>query len=89
ATQAATRTNYSAVKRIPDFLHFARANGFADTGAVIVTDDPKTFFVLRAHFSESKLTVATKVWAAEADDALMSALPVPPNWQPTQRSNSN
>jgi len=89
ATQAATHTNYSAVKRIPDFLLFSRTNGFADTGAVIVTDDPKTFFVLRSQLHESKLTFSTKLWAAEADDVLMSAHPVVPDWRPAQRSNSN
>jgi hypothetical protein len=89
ATSAATHTNYSAVKRIPDFLFFARENGFRDTGAVIVTDDPKAFFVLRAQLYQSKLTLATKVWAAEADDVLLSAHAVAQDWQPAQRSNSN
>ncbi|MCB2256674.1 hypothetical protein KTQ74_32655 [Pseudomonas chlororaphis] len=89
ATDAATHTNYSAVKRIPDFLLFARENGFSDTGAVIVTDDPKTFFILRAQLYESKLTFVTKVLAAEADEVLLSACPVAPDWQPAQRSNSN
>ena len=42
ATDAARRTNYAAANRIPDFLSFARENGFSDAGAVIVTDDPKT-----------------------------------------------
>lgn len=89
ATYGAHQTNYSAVKRIPDFLLFARKSDFADTGAVIVIDDPKTFFVLRAQLFESKLTFSTKVWAAEADDMLLSANPVAPDWKPAQRSNSN
>ncbi|EKZ98151.1 hypothetical protein D769_16662 [Cupriavidus sp. HMR-1] len=89
ATDAASRTNYAAVKRIPDFLSFARENGFSDTGAVIVTDDPKTFFTLRVKLRDSKVPFATKVWAAEADDALFSARPVAVDWHPAQRSNSN
>lgn len=89
ATHAATQTNYSAVKRIPDFLLFARENGLGDTGVVVVTDDPKTFFVLRAQFHALKLAPATKVWAAEAENVLLSANPVGADWSPAQRSNSN
>lgn len=89
ATDAASRANYAAVKRIPDFLSFARENGFSDAGAVIVTDDPKTFFLLRSQLRGSVSTLLTKVWAAEAEEALLSAHPVVADWQPAQRSNSN
>jgi len=89
ATDAATRTNYAAVKRIPDFLSFARENGCSDTGAVIVTDDPKTFFILRAQLRDSKVPFSTKVWAAEVEEAVFSAHPVAADWHPAQRSNSN
>lgn len=91
ATDAATRTNYSAVKRIPDFLVFARESGLAETGAVIVTDDPKTFFIMRAQLHDLKVSFSTKVYAAEAEpeEALLAPHPCPPGWVPTQRSNSN
>lgn len=89
ATESATHTNYAAVKRIPDFLLFARENGFSDTGIVIVADDPKTFFVLRAQLRSSKVSFSTKVWAVEAEEVLLSAHPVAADWQPAQRSNSN
>ena len=89
ATDAAVRTNFAAVKRVPDFLAFARENGLSDTGAVIVTDDPKTFFILRTQLRDSRVGFTTKVWAAEAEDVLLSAHPVPADWHPTQRSNSN
>ncbi|VVE37757.1 hypothetical protein PCO31110_04027 [Pandoraea communis] len=89
ATEAAMRTNFAAVKRIPDFLSVARESGFADVGAVIVTDDPKTFFILRAQLGESNVTFSTKAWSAEAEEALLSAHPVAPSWRPAQRSNSN
>jgi hypothetical protein len=89
ATDAARRTDYAAVKRIPDFLSFARENGFSDTGSVIVTDDPKTFFILRAQLRDSVGTFSTKVWAAESEEVLLSAHPVEADWQPAQRSNSN
>ncbi|MFT3721325.1 hypothetical protein [Pseudorhodoferax sp.] len=89
ATDAAKRTNYAAVERIPGFLSFARENGFSDMGAVIVTDDPKTFFILRAQLRDSVSTLSTRVWAAEADEMLLSAHPVAADWQPAPRSNSN
>lgn len=89
ATQAAARTNYTAVKRIPSFLAFARENGFRETGSVIVTDDPRSFFILRKQLHDLNLTFLTRVWAAEADDGLLSRTPVPGDWRPAQRSNSN
>ncbi len=89
ATDAARRVNYAAVDRIPNLLSFARENGFSDAGAVIVTDDPKTFFILRPQLRDAVDTFKTKVWAAESDEVLLSAHPVAPDWQPAQRSNSN
>lgn len=89
ATDAASRTSYAAVKRIPDFLLFARENGFSEAGAVIVTDDPKEFFILRAQLRGIVRSLETKVLAAEADEVLLSAHPVAVDWQPAQRSNSN
>lgn len=89
ATDAARRTNYAAFKRIPDFLSFARGNGFSDTGALIVTDDPKTFFILRVQLRNVAGTFKTKVWAAESEEVLLSAHPVAADWRPAQRSNSN
>lgn len=89
ATDAAAKTNYSAVKRIPEYLLFARENGLSDSGAVIVTDDPKTFFILRTQLYESKLQYSTQVLVAEADDVLLSAHPVALDWAPTVRSNSS
>lgn len=89
ATCSAAATNYSAVKRVPEFLQFAQENGYANTGSVIVTDDPKTFFVFRKQMHDYKLTFSTKVWAAEADDGLLSSHPVAPDWRPVERSHSN
>lgn len=89
ATEAARRTNYASVIKIPDFLSIARRSGFHETGAVIVTDDPKTFFLLRAQLRDGVGTLSTKVWAAECEDMLLSSDPVPLDWQPVQRSNSN
>lgn len=89
ATDAAVRTNYAAVQRIPDFLLFAREHGPSDAGAVVVTDDPKTFNILRLQLLNAKVGFKTKVWAAEAEEVLLSASPVAADWHPAQRSNSN
>lgn len=89
ATDSAAKTNYSAVKRIPEYLFLARENGLSDSGAVIVTDDPKTFFIFRTQLYESKLEFASKVMAVEAEDVLLSAHPEAETWTPNQRSNSN
>ncbi|WP_177932260.1 hypothetical protein [Klebsiella grimontii] len=89
ATDASAKTNYSAVKKIPEYLKFAHESGLSDCGSVIVTDDPKTFFIFRAQLNESKFAFSTKVLAAEAADALLSAHPEASNWAPAQRSNSN
>lgn len=89
ATESAIQTNYAAVKRIPDFLRFAHDNGLADAGTVILTDDPKEFFILCAKLHKAKLEFSTKVWAAEADDTLLATNPLAPDWHPIQRSTSN
>ena len=89
ATTSAMQTNYAAVKRIPDFLEYARSNGLSEAGAVVVTDDPKTFSVLRAQLSSLRLPLKTFVSAAEADKVLLSPEPVGDDWKPEVRSNSN
>lgn len=89
ATSAAAKSNYNAVQRIPDFLRCAREHGLQAAGAVIVTDDPKTFFVLRAQLHEMRQAPVAAVWAAEAEDVLLAAAPVADNWAPETRSNSN
>ncbi len=89
ATQAASKTNYDAVKRIPDMLLFARENGLSKSGSVIVTDDPKVFFDLDFRLKKLQLTINKKTWAAESEDSLLSTHPVDANWRPENRSNSN
>lgn len=89
ATHAAAQTNYSAVRRIPEFLVLARENGLEACGAVIVTDDPRAFFALRAQLRESKLPFASRVFAAEADESIVSTAALPRGWKPEVRSNSN
>lgn len=89
ATHAAVQTNYSAVKKIPEFLIFARENVLAACGAVIVTDDPRVFFVIRAQLTEARLQFTTRVWATEGEEAILSSNPHPAEWSPAVRSNSN
>lgn len=89
ATEAAERTSYSAVRKIPEFLKYARDNGYQDTGSVIVTDDPKIFLVLRARLKELKLDQKNHIWAAEGDESILSSNPTLAGLNPNQRSNAN
>lgn len=89
ATSTADQRSYSAVRRIPDFLRYAADNGYQDVGSVVITDDPKTFFVFRARLNELKLKPKTQVWAAEGDEAVLSTNAVPLDWKPEQRTNAN
>jgi hypothetical protein len=89
ATSSANQTNYRAVRRIPEFLRYAADNGYQNEGAVIITDDPTIFFVLRARLHELKLNPKSQIWAAEAEEAVLSANAVPVDWKPEQRSNAN
>lgn len=89
ATTSATHTNYAAVKRIPDFLEFARDNGLSQAGAVIVTDDPKTYCALRSRLHSLRIGFKTFEYPAEAQNMWMSPAPVDDDWKPEVRSNSN
>ena len=89
ATSAADQRNYSAVRNIPDFLRYAKDNGYQDVGSVVITDDPKTFFVLRARLNELKLKPKTHIWTAEGGDSILSSNAVPAGRKPRQRSNAN
>lgn len=89
ATSAADNTNYRAVRRIPEFIRCARDNGYQNIGTLIVTDDPKTFFVIRARLSELKLSLNSQVWAAESNAPILSVNALPLDWKPELRSNAN
>lgn len=88
ATMAASNSNSDAVHRIPEFLHACR-KARASIGAVVVTDDPKTFLVMRARLLALRLDLHEHVWAAEAEHAVLAPDPKPDGWSPEQRSNSN
>ncbi len=89
ATSATEKNYHNAVMRIPNFLRYAVDNGYESTGAVVIADDPKIFFVLRARLNELKLSTKEKIWAAEADEAILSAHALPVDWKPEQKSNAN
>lgn len=89
ATSTTEDKDYNAVRKIPEFLRYARDNGFSRQGALIVTDDPKTFFILRARLAELNLAPQTQVWAAEAEHSILSTAVVSSGWRPEQKSNAN
>lgn len=88
ATTTPDVVRQKAISRIPEFLKYAQEHGYDKTGGVIVTDDPRTYFVLRARLSEAGLTAESKVWAAEAEQPLLSSNALPADWSPEQKSNT-
>lgn len=88
ATSAADLSNFRAVRRIPEFLKLARDGRHAQTGCLIVTDDPKIFFQLRGRLGELHIPFSVQVLAAEADETLLSSHALPANWTPEQKSNA-
>ena len=89
ATWACQRNHHKAFTRIPDFLGYARDRGLDKSGAVIVTDDPKTFFVLRKRLADLNFSITAKTYAAEAEQVLLSSDPLERTWKPEQKSNAN
>lgn len=89
ATSTTEDKDYNSVRKIPEFLRYARDNGFSRQGALIVTDDPKTYFILRARLEELNLAPRTQVWAAEAEQPILSTAAVAKGWRPEQKSNAN
>lgn len=87
ATTASDVLRQKAISRIPEFLKLAQEHGYEKTGGVIVTDDPRTYFVLRSRLTDTGLTVDSRVFAAEAEDPLLSATPRPAGWVPEQKGN--
>lgn len=88
ATMAAARTNAHAVRRIPDVLKDYLEAQSSAAGALIISDDPRTFFVLRAGLSNLRIGIKEYVWAGEGEDALLSPDPVADDWAPAIRDNA-
>lgn len=88
ATASASRTNMNAVRRIPDLLKIYLETQGTDAGAVIVTDDPRTYFAIRSRLGELRIGAAEHVWAGEAEDALLSNEPLSDDWVPAIRDNA-
>lgn len=88
ATAAAARTNQHAVRRIPDLVRTYLEGCPAKPGTVVVTDDPRSFFALRSRLHDMRIGVQEHVWAAEAQDPLLSTMPVSDDWTPAARDNA-
>jgi len=87
ATSAADQSNFRAVRRIPEFLKSAREGDSSKTGALILTDDPKIFFTLRARLTEQHVPFDVEVLVAEADQPLLATDPLPQAWAASQKGN--
>lgn len=89
ASSAAARTNFQAVRRIPEFLSLARAKGLTNRDAVIVTDEPLAYFSLLARLKELHINVKSRlIVPAEPTVPFLSAQALPADWRPQVRSNA-
>lgn len=89
ATGAADQRNYNAVKRIPEFLKWAREGRHKDCGAFVITDDPRTFFDVGARLCSLEIPFESHCEATEGEHSFLAPHPYPDDWRPEQRSNSN
>jgi hypothetical protein len=89
ATGVSSQRNYGAVRRIPEFLELAREKNSGRNDAIIVTDDPRTFFEFKSRLRHQKIPFRTHCEAAESEYALLSPKPMADDWRPSQKTNSN
>ena len=90
ATCRAQNADEAAVRRIPDFL-IATSEKLGQTGALIITDDPATYFSLRYQLSKQGLQADSLAIAAEAEPgaSFYSKSPKPGTWAPAHRAAVN
>lgn len=91
ATTRALNADVASVRRIPDLITDARAARGDSLGALIVTDDPTTYLVLREEFRRASIEVDSEVLVAESKplDALLSPEPRASGWLPEDRPSTN
>lgn len=85
ATSAAEQARGAAVWKISEFLQCVAENGPVQAGSVVITDNPKRFFILRDKLSKLGLKPITHVWAAEGKDVILSPESAAPDWKPILR----
>jgi hypothetical protein len=80
-----------ATKRIPDFLETAYKAIGSRIGALVVTDDPATYFALRTQLTKPDQPLDCAVYAAEGDaaESLFSANAKSVSWAPQLRTPIN
>lgn len=89
ATALASRANTQAVRRIPDLLKaYLEAASTPAAGAVIVTDDPRTYFAMRNRLGDLRIRFEDHIWAGESEDPLLSNDPMADDWVPETRDNA-
>lgn len=89
ATQTGLSRDPALLKRIPEAIKLAGALISPRPGCLVVTDDPRAYFILRAQLRERKIEHLEHVWVAEGNEWLLSPGPQAADWAPAVRSNSN
>jgi len=81
----------SAIRRITDFLETTHKAMGSRIGLLIVTDDPATYFALRAQLTKPDQAPDCAVYAAEGEaaESLFSANAKSNNWAPEVRTSIN
>jgi len=79
------------VRRLPEFLKHLYEDSGSTIGALIVTDEPTEYFVLRHRLEQAGLHPDAAVLAAESepDEWLASAAAKSTDWRPANRSMIN
>jgi len=87
ATDDMQKTAFRTPQRIPDFLALALERLPGKPGAVVFTDDPATFFLLKKQLRDDLGSqLESHVFPAEVDVASLSCVPRPDSWVPVTRS---
>jgi hypothetical protein len=81
----------NALRRLPDFLKTVYETCGSQIGALIVTDDPTEYFVLRHRLEQASIQSDSAILAGESEphEWLASRAPRPADWRPNDRSLIN
>jgi hypothetical protein len=80
-----------SLRRLPDFLKLVYESNSSTMGALIVTDDPTEYFVLRRRLTDANYPIDSAILAGEGEANEWLAAPIAKSvtWRPDDRSMIN
>ena len=80
-----------SLRRLPDFLKTIYESSGSPMGALIVTDDPTEYFVLRRRLTDANYPIDSVILAGEGEANEWLAAPIAKSvtWRPDDRSMIN